>query len=226
MADDKGPEAPEQQGKRAALSRREFLVGTATGAVAGAVAAAGVGAVTRPREAEAPASPALSTGLDPMEEKLITLKVNGKTQTLLVKSRATLADVLRYQLGLTGTHIGCNRAECGACTVVMDGKNIYSCTKMAWASEGREITTIEGLAKNTSSLEGLHPLQRNFAIYDGGQCNFCIPGQIMSAYALLLGNASPTVAEIRSHLSGNICRCGNYQHITQAVAAASKEMGA
>lgn len=225
MAEESAPARTPEQAKRLSVSRRDFLAGGA-GVVVGAAGAAAVATVARPGEAELVTAPAVSTGLDPMEERLITLRVNGRNHTVLAKARATLADVLRYQMGLTGAHIGCNRAECGACTVAMDGKNIYSCTQMAWAAEGHDIVTIEGLAKNTASLEGLHPIQRAFAVNDAGQCNFCIPGQIMSAYALLLANKKPTEAEVRRHLSGNICRCGNYQNIVKSVLGAAKEMGA
>ncbi len=219
----------QDEGQPVSLSRRQFLIGASTGLVVGAAGAAGVLTVISPaKPAEevkvTQTGPATATKVEEVEERLITLKVNGRDYKILAKARSTLADVLRYQLGLTGAHIGCNRAECGACTVAMDGKNIYSCTQMAFASEGHEITTIEGLAKNTSSLEGLHPIQRAFATYDGGQCNFCIPGQIMSTYALLQTNKNPTEADVRRHLSGNICRCGNYQHIVAAVQAAAKEM--
>ncbi len=232
----KPDQVPEPEGadeQPLVVSRRQFLIGAGAGLVVGAAGAAGVLAVTttQPKPAETATTKPAETkpvtavaGPEELDEKLITLKVNGQSYKVLAKARSTLADVLRYQLGLTGTHIGCNRAECGACTVAMDGRNVYSCTQMALAAEGHEITTIEGLAKNTSSLEGLHPIQRAFALNDGGQCNFCIPGQIMSSYALLKINPNPTEADVRRHLSGNICRCGNYQHIVQAVQAAAKEM--
>lgn len=212
---DKGPDSA------AAISRRQFLVGAGAGAVVGAAGAATALTVARRGAAVEPTAGGLE--FVAQDERLITLSVNGKSYKVVAKSRATLSDVIRYQLGLTGTHIGCNRAECGACTVAMDGKNIYSCTQMAWASEGHEITTIEGLATNTSSLEGLHPLQRAFAVNDAGQCNFCIPGQIMSAYSLLLKTPSPTAAQVQQHLSGNICRCGNYQNIVKSVLVAADE---
>lgn len=223
MAEERPPEeASDQSTSPGVVTRRQFLVGTGAGAVVGAVGAAGALTVAQ-RGATTQESAVGGPKFDAQDERLITLNVNGKSHKVIAKSRATLSDVIRYQLGLTGTHIGCNRAECGACTVVMDGKNIYSCTQMAWASEGHEIITIEGLAKNTSSLAGLHPIQRAFAVHDAGQCNFCIPGQIMSAYSLLLKNPSPAAAQVKQHLSGNICRCGNYQHIVKSVLVAAEE---
>lgn len=223
-------EHQEEEGSSKAVTRRQFLVGAGAGLVVGAAGAAGVIAVVSPpkvvqvAQPGSPGSTAAAQAVE-VEEKLITLKVNGQSYQVVAKARATLSDILRYELGLTGAHVGCNRGECGTCTVVMDGKDVYSCSVMAFAAEGHEITTIEGLAKSTASLEGLHPIQRQFALHDGGQCNFCIPGQIMSAYALLQKNKNPTEEQVRLNQSGNICRCGNYQHITAAILAAAKEMG-
>ncbi len=225
----------DQDAQPRSVTRRQFLVGAGAGLVVGAAGAAGVIAVVAPK----PGQPAIAVSQPPaqsggpiavaevaeVDERLITLKVNGQFYQLVAKARATLSDVLRYELGLTGAHVGCNRGECGTCTVVMDGKDVYSCSVMAFAAEGHEITTVEGLPKNTASLEGLHPIQRQFALNDGGQCNFCVPGQIMSAYALLQRNKNPTEDDIRRNQSGNICRCGNYQHIRAAILAAAKEMG-
>ncbi len=213
-----------------AVTRRQFLVGAGAGLVVGAAGAAGVIAVVTPKTtqqvqvAQPSTTAPVAVAQAEVEEKLITLKVNGQTYQVVAQARATLSDILRYELGLTGVHVGCNRGECGTCTVVMDGKDVYSCSVMAFAAEGHEITTIEGLAKSTASLDGLHPIQRQFALHDGGQCNFCVPGQIMSAYALLQKNKNPTEEEIRTNQSGNICRCGNYQHITAAILDAAKEM--
>jgi len=222
MAEEQPSGGTPDQKTSPAITRRQFLAGTGAGAIVGAAGAAAALTVVRPG-ATVEQGAAGGPRFDALDERQITLNVNGRSFKVVAKARATLSDVLRYQLGLTGTHIGCNRAECGACTVVMDGKNIYSCTQMAWASEGHEIITIEGLAKNTSSLEGLHPIQRAFAVNDAGQCNFCIPGQIMSAYSLLLKNPSPLAADVKLHLSGNICRCGNYQHIVKSVLIAADD---
>jgi aerobic-type carbon monoxide dehydrogenase small subunit (CoxS/CutS family) len=175
--------------------------------------------VVAPAPAAAPA--ATQTQLGAVAEKELSLKINGRVYKVVAQARATLADVIRYQLGLTGTKIGCNRAECGACTVIMDGKNIYSCTQMAFASEGKEITTVEGLAHDPSRFEGLHPIQQGFIVKDAPQCGFCMSGQMMSAYALLQAQPKPSLDQIRMGLSGNICRCGNYNHLWDAVAYAA-----
>jgi aerobic-type carbon monoxide dehydrogenase small subunit (CoxS/CutS family) len=158
----------------------------------------------------------------PISEKQIALRINGHTYKVVAQARATLADVIRYQIGLTGTKIGCNRAECGACTVLMNGKNVYACTQMAFASEGKDIMTVEGLASDSSRFEGLHPLQQGFILKDAPQCGFCMSGQLMSAYALLHAAPKPDLEQIRMGLSGNICRCGNYNHLWDAVAWAAE----
>ena len=148
----------------------------------------------------------------------LNLKVNGKNYKVEVEHRNTLAEVLRDQLGLTGTKIGCDRGECGACTVMINGRNLYSCSQLAVWMEGKEILTIEGLAKG----DKLDPVQEAFIEHDGPQCGFCTPGQIMSGKALLLKKPNPTEAEVRRGLSGNLCRCGNYNREVAAVLAAAK----
>jgi len=236
MAEDRAVNPPNPDGQaetvNPVLTRREFLVGAGAGAAVTAVAAVGIatisgrGAVVT-QHATAPAgAPVAPPGqfTDPTAGRMLNLRVNGQAYQVAVPARATLADVLRYQLGLTGTKIGCNRAECGACTVVMDGKNVYSCTQMAFASEGKDILTVEGLATDTSSFEGLHPIQQGFILKDAPQCAFCMSGQMMSAYALLKTNPRPTEDQIKYALSGNICRCGNYNHLWDAVAWAAEHM--
>ena len=146
------------------------------------------------------------------------LKVNGKAYRLEIEHRQTLAEVLRDQLGFTGTKIGCNRGECGACTVVINGRDVYSCSQLAVWMQGKEILTIEGLVKG----DKLDPLQEAFIEHDGPQCGFCTSGQIMSGKALLLRNPSPTEAQVKRALSGNLCRCGNYNREVAAVLAAGK----
>jgi aerobic-type carbon monoxide dehydrogenase small subunit (CoxS/CutS family) len=234
-------DAPEQP-LRPILTRREFLVGAGAGVAVGATATGvalsaqsgtqlrtpvlgpgNVALVTAP--GIAPTSNASGVpAAAPVREQMLTLKVNGQTYRVAVQARATLADVLRYQLGLTGTKIGCNRAECGACTVVLNGRNVYSCTTMAFAAEGKDILTVEGLAHDASSFDGLHPIQQGFVIKDAEQCAFCMSGQMMSAYALLQVTPKPTEAEVRRGLSGNICRCGNYNHLWDAVAWAADHL--
>ena len=126
-----------------------------------------------------------------------------------------LAEVLRDQLGLTGTKIGCDRGECGACTVLLDGNPIYSCSYLAAWADGRAIETVEGLARG----DRLHPLQTAFIEHDGPQCGFCTSGQLMSAKALLAHNPTPSADEVRAALTGNICRCSNYNRYVEAVLA-------
>jgi carbon-monoxide dehydrogenase small subunit len=150
-------------------------------------------------------------------KRSITLRVNGSTRTTEVEPRALLAYVLRDQLDLTGTHIGCDTSQCGACTVHLDGRAVKSCTVLAVQAEGREITTIEGLAPNG----GLHPLQQAFWGKHGLQCGFCTPGMIMTAADLLATNPQPSETEIRHALEGNLCRCTGYQNIVAAIQTAA-----
>ena len=147
----------------------------------------------------------------------ITLNVNGATRTVDVEPRALLAHVLRDELDLTGTHIGCDTSQCGACTVHLDGRAVKSCTVLAVQAEGRAITTIEGLAPKG----GLHRLQQAFWEKHGLQCGFCTPGMIMTAADLLARNAKPTESEIRHALEGNLCRCTGYQNIVAAIQSAA-----
>ena len=151
----------------------------------------------------------------------IVLTVNGEEHRLEVQDRWTLAEVLRDHLGLTGTKIGCDRGECGACTVIIGGRNMYSCSQLAVWMEGKEVLTIEGLAKG----DKLDPVQEAFIEHDGPQCGFCTSGQIMSGKALLMKNSKPTEAQVRRGLSGNLCRCGNYNREVAAVLAVATKVG-
>jgi aerobic-type carbon monoxide dehydrogenase small subunit (CoxS/CutS family) len=151
----------------------------------------------------------------------LTLTVNNTTYTIPVESHLTLVEVLRDKLGLTGTKKSCNEGECGACTVLMDGKPVASCLMLALDAQDRSITTIEGLAEG----EKLHPLQEAFVKHGGIQCGFCTPGMIMSAKALLDENPNPTPVEVRTAISGNLCRCTGYQQIVDSVLEAAKMMG-
>jgi carbon-monoxide dehydrogenase small subunit len=152
--------------------------------------------------------------MEEMEMKtLINLKVNGKPLELAVEANQTLVDLLRYDLGLTGTKKGCGTGECGACTVVLNDKPVNACLVLAVQANGAEILTIEGL----KPPEGLHPLQQAFVDKGAIQCGFCTPGMILSASSLLKQNPNPTEAEIRTALSGNLCRCTGYQKIIEAV---------
>lgn len=148
----------------------------------------------------------------------ITLTVNGKEERVLIETRKTLSYLLREVLGLTGTKEGCGEGECGACTVLLDGKAVNSCMVLAVTAQGKEVLTVEGLAQG----EKLHPLQRAFIEEGAVQCGFCTPGMLLTAKALLDRNPNPTEEEIKRSISGNICRCTGYQSIIRAIQGASK----
>jgi len=150
----------------------------------------------------------------------ITVKVNGKEYTSEVEGRTLLVHFLRDQLELTGTHIGCDTSQCGACVVVMNGDSVKSCTVLAVQANGAEIKTVEGLAEDGK----LHPLQEGFWERHGLQCGFCTPGMLMSAYDLLQKNPNPSEEEIRHGLEGNLCRCTGYENIVRAVQYAAAKM--
>ncbi len=151
----------------------------------------------------------------------ISVTVNGKTYSHEVEPRMLLVHYLRDVLRLTGTHVGCDTSGCGACTVVLNGRAVKSCTMLAVQADGAEITTIEGLASNGD----LHPLQEGFREEHGLQCGFCTPGMIMTAWQILQDNPHPTEAEIRHGLEGNLCRCTGYQNIVKAVQYAANKIG-
>jgi carbon-monoxide dehydrogenase small subunit len=152
--------------------------------------------------------------------KQVRLTVNGTLHELSVKPWETLIDVLRNHLGLTGTKVGCGLGECGACTVIMDGQAVNSCLVLAAEADGKQITTIEGLANG----DKLHPIQEAFIEHGGLQCGFCTPGMIMSAKALLDENPNPTEEEIRRGIAGNFCRCTGYTKIIESIQVAAKNM--
>jgi carbon-monoxide dehydrogenase small subunit len=149
----------------------------------------------------------------------IEVTVNGQTRTAEVEPRLLLAHFLRNQLGLTGTHIGCDTTSCGACTVLLDGVPVKSCTVFAVQADGRELTTVEGLRRDGA----LHPIQEAFKEEHGLQCGFCTPGMMLTSAALLEENPDPSEEEIRWALSGNICRCTGYQNIVKAVQRAANQ---
>ncbi|MDY6972338.1 MAG: (2Fe-2S)-binding protein [Thermodesulfobacteriota bacterium] len=149
---------------------------------------------------------------------LVELKVNGETYEIAIDTHRTLLEVLRENLGLTGTKEGCDLGDCGSCTVLLDGKPLNSCLILAVEARGRNILTIEGLAEGGK----LHPLQQKFVDHGGVQCGFCSPGMIMSAKALLDRNSSPTEHEIKRAISGNLCRCTGYVKIVEAISAAAE----
>ena len=202
---------PEDPGAHDAdVSRREFL--EATGAALVVTAAAPALAAQTPRAGNLPARPHTS----------IRLTINGNARRVDVDDHWTLAELVRDHLQLTGTKLGCERGECGACTVLVDDKPVYSCSYLAVWADGRTVLTVEGLMRNGK----LDPLQEAFIAHDAPQCGYCTSGQLMSAKALLSSNPTPTAAEVRVALAGNICRCSNYNRIVEAVVAAGAASGA
>jgi len=156
-----------------------------------------------------------------MNQEEIVLRVNGTNYRVRIEPWRTLVEVLRETLGLMGTKKSCNEGECGACTVIVDGKPVASCLVLAIDAQGKDILTIEGISEG----EKLHPIQEAFLKHGAIQCGFCTPGMVMSAKALLDENPKPTVAEIRKAISGNLCRCTGYQHTIDSIMAASRMMG-
>jgi aerobic carbon-monoxide dehydrogenase small subunit len=150
----------------------------------------------------------------------ITFNINGTSTSAEAEPRILLVDFIRTYLGLTGTHIGCDTTSCGACTVLLDGKPVKSCTVLAAQAEGSDITTVEGLKQNGQ----LHPIQSAFKEHHGLQCGFCTPGMMLVGTSILESNPSPSEEEVRWGLSGNICRCTGYTNIVKAIQAAGQEM--
>jgi aerobic-type carbon monoxide dehydrogenase small subunit (CoxS/CutS family) len=192
------------------LSRRDFL------GVAGALgAAAGLGSASaRAEDGENRKGPA---GIGPGAAE-VSLTVNGAAVKVVTEPRATLLDVLRDDLGLTGAKKACDRGECGACTVHVDGRAVYACMLPVLHARGRDVRTVEGL----SSGDDLHPVQAAFIEHDGYQCGFCTPGQVMATAALLKSNPGPSLDEVKAGLCGNLCRCAAYNKIFEAALAAAK----
>ncbi len=187
------------------LSRRRFIKAVIASSVAAASSSGIHSALAQDRSRGA-------------VERLISLNIKGQTRRVDVAPHEMLAYTLRYKLGLTGTKIGCNRGECGACTLLIDGVANYSCSTLTHSVRGREVLTVEGLQAADGTL---HPVQQAFIDELSPQCGFCTPGQIMSAVALLNENPSPTREEARQAMSGNICRCGAYDHYLNGVMRAS-----
>ena len=151
----------------------------------------------------------------------VTLTINGQSYSGVVEPRMLLSDYLRHELGLTGTHVGCEHGVCGACTVLFDGQPVRSCLMLAVQADGHELSTVEGLA---SSADELHPLQQAFWEEHGLQCGFCTPGFLMTLIPFLENNPQPTEMEIREAISGNLCRCTGYQNIVRAAQSAAERM--
>jgi xanthine dehydrogenase YagT iron-sulfur-binding subunit len=203
----KDPDAPKKP--RNGFSRRGFMrgVGISTGAL-------GSGLLETAAHA-APAGSVAGPGAVP-----VTLKINGKPYSLNLEPRVTLIDALRNSLDHTGAKKVCDRATCGACTVIMDGKVVYSCTVLAIEAQGKDIQTIEGITQNGK----LHPVSAAFVNHDAQQCGYCTPGFVMATKAFLDKHPSPTLEEAERGLSGNLCRCGTYIGMRKAVLEAAKEM--
>ncbi len=206
MSDDERGDRNDSRG----ISRRGFITTVGAGAL-GAAALSRAGASPPPVVADA------------AEPTPIALRINGRLHKLLVEPRWTLLFVIRDLLGLTGTKVGCERGECGACTVLLDGKPRYACLTLAVEAQGAEITTLEGLMHG----EELGPVQQAFLAEDAYQCGYCTPGQIVAAEGLLRANSDPSQEQVRIGMSGNLCRCGAYAHIFKAVqrAAALRKAG-
>ena len=194
-----GKKKNEKDRSRKGVTRRGFLQLMGAGAVASTAA--------RGMAAETPAEV-----LEPAEMTRVVLRINGRRHRVLVEPRWSLLFVLREKLGFTGTKVGCERGECGTCTVLVDGKPRYACLTLALEAEGKEITTIEGLMKG----EELGAVQQAFLEHDAFQCGYCTPGQIMAVEGLLRSHPNPSGEEIRRGVSGNLCRCGTYEHIFKA----------
>ncbi|MFZ5771863.1 MAG: (2Fe-2S)-binding protein [Thermodesulfobacteriota bacterium] len=212
MKNDEDNEKTGQCQCRHGFTRRGFLTSVGVGAMA---ALATSGKLSSAQETS-------SAGLAAEKAVVITLTVNDRQHRLLVEPRWSLLYVLREQLGLTGAKVGCERGECGACTVLIDDLPRYACLTLAVEAEGRRITTLEGLMAG----EELGPVQQAFVEEDAMQCGYCIPGQIMAVEGLLRARPQPTPAEIRQAVSGNLCRCGTYPHIVKAgLRAAERKRG-
>lgn len=216
----------EKNGRSFVVSRRSFIKGAGAG-VAGAAVLGGAAVVETEQEAEARETTAPPTGPGPV---MVTLNINGRSRTVEIEPRTTLVNVLRgvghsplpADQALTGAKIGCDRGSCGACTVMVDGKSVYSCMMLAIDAQGSKITTVEGLAHNGR----LTAVQEAMVAKDGYQCGYCTPGMVMSLTALLRENPDPTLEEVQMGLSGNTCRCGTYPRIFEAALAAAKKKGA
>lgn len=210
---------PDKEKKKGTnISRRNFLKGVGTGTVAATVAPSVL--IGSEQAADAQAGDAVANAT-------IQLNINGESYQVEVEARTTLLTVLRdgidtggSNIDLTGAKLICDRGECGGCTVMVDGKSVYACMMLAIDAQGKEITTVEGLADG----DDLHPVQEAFIQHDALMCGFCTPGFVVSSAALLNDNSSPTLEEIKVGLSGNTCRCGTYPFIFDAVKTASRKM--
>ncbi len=203
---------PETQ-RESDLTRRDFLEGTGAALV--------VAGVPRLGAADVPGEEMLEQEVAAVSRTAIRVTINGTEQRIEVEDRWTLNELLRDHMALTGSKIGCNRGECGACTVLLDGEPVYSCSTLAVWADGREIVTVEGLERDGD----VSVLQQAFMDHNAPQCGYCTPGQLMTATALLDRNPRPTAEETREAMVGNLCRCSNYNAIVEAVLAAAGTSG-
>jgi xanthine dehydrogenase YagT iron-sulfur-binding subunit len=195
---------------RTGMTRRSFLQGSAAGALA-------TGLVTEGLAQDDAAEAGAGSGVVGPEALPMSFRINGKAHTARLEPRVTLLDALRNHLDLTGAKKVCDRATCGACTVILDGKPVYACSMLAIEAQGRDIQTIEGLG----TPDALHPIQAAFVENDAQQCGFCTPGFVLACKAFLDGHPDPTDEQITEGLGGNLCRCGTYKGIRKAVKAAA-----
>jgi xanthine dehydrogenase YagT iron-sulfur-binding subunit len=202
-----------QSPKPGGVTRRGFIKGAGLGAAGATLLNAGIAT------AQATAEGARETGVAGPEAVPVTLVVNGVRRRIEIEPRTTLAEALRDPIGLTGTKVSCDRGSCSACTVWLDGVPVSSCMTLAIDVGERQVTTIEGLAREGK----LHPVQEAFVEHDALQCGFCTPGMVMSCAALLERNPSPTLDDVKTATSGNLCRCGTYPNVFEATLAAAKK---
>ena len=219
------PEATDTQSKQGfSVTRRDFLIGAGAGAATAGAVLGGAIVVNKVVNPDKPTTTTTVGGPIPATMRRVTLDIDGQKQDLIVDNRESLWETMNFQLGLQNSNLGCDRAQCGACTVLVDGKAVNGCTVLsARLGRGQKITTVASLPKGTG-VAGLHPVQRAFWLDGGFQCGICTRGFIMSTVALLTAIPKPTTAQIAEGLSGNICRCGEYAKIYRAVNTAGAEM--
>lgn len=240
MADEVSPgQDPEEKDEEQAttsgqVTRRQFLIGAGLGAVVGVTGTAGVLTLARPTLEEAKPAPSVpaaapqpvaqATSNLPPTLRQVTLDIDNKKYDVTVDVRMSLWEVMTYQLGLASSNVGCDRAQCGACAVAVDGRAVNGCTLLAARlGRGQKIITVDGLSKG-AQLEQLHPIARAYHEQGGYQCGICTRGFIMSTYALLSKNPNPNEDEVREALAGNICRCSEYPKIYESVFRAAEDM--